>query len=257
MSVFYSQSTADAGIAIEAGAPTTELSKKRATDSRSDVQALKDKPVAAGGNAGVGTSMLRENVTASQIAGALPASAPSAATSNVPAPSAPLFGPSRVSGVVIADADAAEQAPPRVVGTPRVFGEKRTLYEVAPGDTVLLAEVLQTRLEAVAVTGMGESRQTSERSTPRPASKAATAAVAPDTQPRPVQPMSASAVSPKGRTLSAEISNGVTTITWIDPATGTTMKLSGKHSREELEGIRRRIEQARAAAAAAAQKKSP
>lgn len=195
-----SQSAAATAKTTAAPAPMAEFSKKTAA-----------------------TDIRRENVTASQIAGALSARPPSAVAPNAPALNAPLFAPSRAAGVVIADADAAaEQAPPRVVGTPRAFGEKRTLYEVAPGDTVLLAEVLQTRMEAVVVTGAaGESRQ----------------------------PMSAPAISPQGRTLSAGTSNGVTTITWIDPATGTTMKLSGRHSREELEGIRRRIEQARATAA--------
>jgi hypothetical protein len=49
--------------------------------------------------------------------------------------------------------------------------------------------------------------------------------------------------------------NGITTLTWTDPASGNTMKLSGKHSAAELIEIRHRIEQLRAAEAAA--KKTP
>ncbi|MEP6551220.1 MAG: zf-HC2 domain-containing protein [Gemmatimonadales bacterium] len=251
-----SQSTAPVAKTAAAPTPVLEFPKKGVpTDSRLDVLPSKRKPIAAGGNVGAGAAMQRENAV-SLSAGALSAGPPSAAKSNAPAPSAPLFAPSRVLGAVMADADAAAESPPRVVGTPRAIGEKRTLYEIAPGDTVLLAEVVQTQLGAFTVTGAGtEPRQTAEKSGAPANPGAAKAAAAPDTQPRTVQPLSAPAAAPLGRTMSAETSNGVTTITWIDPATGTTMRLSGKHSREELEGIRRRIEQARAAAAA--QKKSP
>jgi len=51
-----------------------------------------------------------------------------------------------------------------------------------------------------------------------------------------------------------EILNGITTLTWTDPASGNTMKLSGRHSAAELTEIRRRIEQLRPAEAA---KKKP
>ena len=44
----------------------------------------------------------------------------------------------------------------RVVGKPRVIGEERTLYEVAPGDTVLLAEARSVVLSDVVVTGLGD-----------------------------------------------------------------------------------------------------
>jgi hypothetical protein len=53
----------------------------------------------------------------------------------------------------------------------------------------------------------------------------------------------------------ADAANTINTITWIDPATGKRMTLSGRHSQAELEEIRRRIEQARAAEAK--EKKSP
>lgn len=245
-----SQSTVDTAKTAAVAVPMAEFSKKRvATDSRPDVQPPQDKPVATGGNAGADAALRRENATVSQITGAL-----SGRASSAPASSAPLFTPSRAIGVAMADADAAAEPLPRVVGTSRGIGEKRTLYELAPGDTVSLSEAVQIQLNSV-LTAAPESRQMAERSAARPTSKAAAAAAAPDTQPRAVQTLSAPAVSPQGRTLSAETSNGVTTITWIDPASGTTMRLSGKHSREKLEGIRRRIEQARAAAAA--QKKSP
>ena len=63
------------------------------------------------------------------------------------------------AGVVAADA-AADEPKLRVVGTPRALGQKITLYEVAPGDTVVLAEQLSTELQqvvtaAAAPTAMG------------------------------------------------------------------------------------------------------
>jgi hypothetical protein len=51
-----------------------------------------------------------------------------------------------------------------------------------------------------------------------------------------------------------QTSNGITTLSWLDPATGNTMKLSGRHTLVELLEIKRRIEQTRAAEAA---KKKP
>jgi len=42
--------------------------------------------------------------------------------------------------------------------------------------------------------------------------------------------------------------DGTNTLIWNDSASGNVMKLSGHHTRAELESIRRRIEQVRAAA---------
>ena len=173
------------------------------------------------------------------------ASAPSAIGSGVSAPPAVS---SSVNGGVTMD---AMQAPLRVVGTPRVIGEKRTLYEVAPGDTVLLAEETNMYLSGVVVTVAGTSAQrdtaaggthvimgASKMSAPQQAQRRPEATPA-------VAPVSAPAV---------QTANGVTTVIWKDPATGNTMRLSGRHSPTELFEIRRRIEQARAAEAA---KKKP
>ncbi len=117
---------------------------------------------------------------------------------------------------------AMGQASIRVVGTPRAFGEKRTLYEIAPDDTVLLAEAVTAK----------PATPDSQRNNP---------ALSPAASP----PAPAFAASPSAQTL-----NGVTTLTWTD-ASGNTMKLSGRHSYAELVEIRRRIEQLRAAEAAA------
>ncbi|HEX9310226.1 MAG TPA: zf-HC2 domain-containing protein [Gemmatimonadaceae bacterium] len=149
---------------------------------------------------------------------------------------APRFALPRVNSVAAMDAAAdqasvRDQPSVRVVGTPRALGESRTLYEVSPGDTVLLAEVLKLSLESVVVTGAAAT--TPRTDSRRAGVTAPQAAVAEANVPAPT----------------AQTINGVTTLTWTDPATGSTMKLSGRHTREELLEIKRRIEQAKAAAA--------
>jgi hypothetical protein len=148
----------------------------------------------------------------------------------------------------------------RVVGTPRVIGEKRTLYEVAPGDTVLLAEALRLELNSVVVTGLSATRtaQSTDTSAGRQIKLrgATSRPVAPDSQRSNAAPSPAAAppASPTAPLASVQTLNGVTTLTWTDPASGNTMRLSGRHSAAELTEIRRRIEQLRAAEAAAKKK---
>jgi hypothetical protein len=124
----------------------------------------------------------------------------------------------------IALVGAATNAPLRIVGSPRVIGEKRTLYEVVPGDTVLLVESEGLALNSV-VTGTGT-----------------------EADPQVQRTMSAPASVPKRDAPSPSAfagSSGINTISWSDVASGKAMKLSGHHSRAELETIRRRIEQLR------------
>jgi hypothetical protein len=164
------------------------------------------------------------------------------------------------SGAAMSDALAGPTSI-RAVGTPRVIGEKRTLYEVAPGDTVLLAEALKLELNSVVVTGLGATRtaQSTDTSAGRQIRLrgATSRPVAPDSQRSNAAPSPAAAAPPASPTASlqsVQTLNGVTTLTWTDPASGNTMRLSGKHSAAELTEIRRRIEQLRAAEAA---KKKP
>jgi hypothetical protein len=150
--------------------------------------------------------------------------------------------------------DANEPQLVRVVGRPRVIGQIQTLYEVAPGDTVLLAES-NARLESMVITGISTAatvnRDTSlsGRSTVR---EQARAPVSQDNARKTGSPPSTPAVAPAAP--SVQTSNGITTLGWFDPATGSTVKLSGRHSLVELLDIKRRIEQFRAAEAA---KKKP
>jgi anti-sigma factor RsiW len=127
---------------------------------------------------------------------------------------------------VALDMARAAPAPLRIVGSPSVIGEKRTLYEVAPGDTVMLGESENVKVDSVVATGVGT-------------------VAAPQAQ----RKMNVPASTPQ-RTAPSSFSftqNGFNTIVWTDVASGKVMRLSGRHSRAELEEIRGRIEQMQAA----------
>jgi hypothetical protein len=173
-----------------------------------------------------------------------------------PAPQALLQ--SHVAGVAVLDS-TSEQTPLKVVGAPITPGAKVTLYEVAPGDTVTLTELVRFQLDYVVTTGVGElraARQSAGKSAaPAPTPRIDTAVVsAPDSK----RVAGVGGVRAQSAPVSAppvQVVNGVTTITWKDSATGNILKLSGHMPVERLQEIRRRIERERAAAAAAAKKK--
>jgi hypothetical protein len=164
--------------------------------------------------------------------------------------------PNRRSDVV-----ADEQLSLRVVGTPRTLGAKVTLYEVAPGDTVTLREESNLRLEnVVTVTGAAAvplARQSVEKSAPpAQAQRADTPVVSAADSQRSVGAVGllARAPSAPAPVTRVEFANGVTTIVWVDAASGNVMKLSGLIREARLQQIKARIERERAAAAAAARK---
>lgn len=215
-------------------------SKSQGTPKQDNVSALAaaPRPLAVASDLGRGA---RENSATSQGAGT--------ATTKIDVGAARVYGgriseplSGRVADVALSTRAAAGlMSDPavgpvsiRVVGTPRAFGEKRTLYEIAPGDTVLLAEAVTFQLDAAVVTASGATPAAPDRQRNNPA-------LSPAANP----PAPAVAAPPSAQSL-----NGVTTLMWTD-ASGNTMKLSGRHSYAELLEIRRRIEQLRAAEAAA------
>jgi hypothetical protein len=155
-----------------------------------------------------------------------------------------------------------ELVPLKVVGTPRQIGAKVTLYEVAPGDTVTLSELMSIKLESVVTTGVGTAEPMERRSAAKsagaaPTSRAGAAGVsAPDSQHITKNP-AAPAVPPSVATSASQVefANGVTTISWTDAATGNVLKLSGRMPAVQLQQIRFRIQRERAATAAG--KKNP
>ena len=148
------------------------------------------------------------------------------------------------------------QPPLKVVGTPRTFGAKVTLYEVAPGDTVTLREELDVRLEGAVVAGAApQARQAVEKSAAAERVKRAdtTGVNAADSQ-RSAGAMRSMAQAPSipAPISRVEVADGVTTISWVDAPTGNTLKLSGRIPEARLRQIKIRLEMERAAAAAAA-----
>lgn len=167
--------------------------------------------------------------------------------------------PAAAGSVAALDAASEPQALKKV-GTARQIGAKTTLYEVAPGDTVTLTEIVSAQLESVVVTSMPAAPtadQSTERSAAAPATKGA---VAPTVSAADSQQIalgaasSAYAQAARVRTGNVQVANGVTTISWSDPATGSVMKLSGRMSPARLQQVKTQIERERAAEAA---KKKP
>jgi Putative zinc-finger len=141
-----------------------------------------------------------------------------------------LAGRSPLAGVAGGAAmDAAEGAEPlKVVATPRRIGEKVTLYEVAPGDTVTLTESKPMQLSQVATSAARPTMaQATGKSAAVPSKERANAPVA---MAAPVE------------------ANAVHTITWSDSGTGSTLTLTGRMPEARLQEIRIRIERERAAA---------
>ena len=189
----------------------------------------------AGGNAGV-----RQDLNKA-------AAVPQVAAQNVPGRfEAGAVG--RGSGVPSMDSMADEQ-PLRVVGHPRALGEKLTLYELAPGDTVMLAEPVKMEVQQVVVTGAAAS-QPRTMAAGAPEAKRAAAKLAPAQDAQQSAPASAPVSAPPVASVSFyQAPDGTATLSWRDPASGSVIRLSGRHTRAELEEIRRRIERARTAAA--------
>jgi Putative zinc-finger len=175
----------------------------------------------------------------------------------VPAPAAPTAPPSRVEAVAARDA-AAEPERLKVVSTPRQIGAKVTLYEVAAGDTVTLTEATPVTLNAIVLRGATSMAPQAVGKTaaaaPRERADLTTRA-APES--RRTGEVAAAAPTVAARAPAAQVGSAIAihTITWKDPATGSTLTLSGRMPEARLQEIRIRIERERAAAAAA--KKNP
>ncbi len=161
----------------------------------------------------------------------LPAPPPAVAAQRAAEPTA--------TNALAMDAATEAQSPPRVVGRPQAIGQTITVYEVARGDTVTLSEPHNLDPTHVVVTGMGQAPVDAKRA--RAVEKAgAVAEVAPPAAPTPP----AQTIAPF--TVGFD---GKNTLAWTDPKTGLVNRLTGRHTRAELEQIRTRIELARAAAA--------
>jgi putative zinc finger protein len=177
------------------------------------------------------------------------------------APIPQTLSPLRLRGATALDETRA-QFSLKEVGHPRTLGVKVTLYEVAPGDTVTFTEPVSLQLNAVVVTGVGTeervARQSAGKAAAAPVKRSAAdaaAASAPESA-RAAPTVGATAPAPSAPVPATlvEVANGVTTISWPDPTTGSVLTLSGRMPEARLQQIRIRIERERATAAA---KKKP
>jgi len=134
--------------------------------------------------------------------------------------------------------DVAETTP-RLVETKRTIGKTQTFYELAPGDTVVLEEQFTVRLEGVVVTGAAGTR--TQALSGRAAGKAA---AAPERQEK-AEP---SPPPPPPVVLQDAQHPELHRISWLDPSSGRVLILSGRHSQEQLQQIRQRIQELRDAA---------
>jgi hypothetical protein len=134
--------------------------------------------------------------------------------------------------------DVAEAAP-RVVRTKRAIGNTQTFYELTPGDTVVLEEQFTTQLEGGVATGAAL-----KRAQPLSGRAAGQAAGAPETEQK-VQP---AAPPPPPVALQDAQGSDIHRISWLDRSSGRVLILSGRHSQQELERIREKIQELRDAA---------
>lgn len=212
----------------------------RAATPRAEPAGAANKPMVSGVQ--IAGANARENASSPPVAGIVSAGQPT------------QF--SRGNSAVAMDA-ATTSSLPRDVGRRRGVGASTTLYELSPGDTVVLTQATELRLESVAATGAATQRSVVTNGAGVMAKSAA-----PDTQHRAVaaqrdaQSTAQSATPPTAPPRGAAgVANASNTISWVDSATGARMTLSGRHSVRELEEIRQKIERLRAAEAA--EKKRP
>lgn len=131
----------------------------------------------------------------------------------------------------------------RQVNQKRIIGGTQTFYELAPGDTVVLEEQSNAQLQSVVVTGAAAgAARADRRAEPKAMPATDKAAAAPEAAQKTVTP-----APPPSATLLDAASLDVHSISWLDRSSGRVLILSGRHTQEELEQIRKRIEQVRAA----------
>ena len=161
---------------------------------------------------------------------------------SAPAAASPAIG-GRAFGALRGALSA--ESTPREVGTVRTIGRTQTLYEIAPGDTVVLEEQSSAALQNVVVTGAAV-RQLQPQA--QRTSKTAAAAAAESEQK--AEPAAAAAPAPAVTPPQNAPAGDRHSISWLDPSTRRVVILSGRHSQEELQKIREQIQRLRDAAQA-------
>jgi len=159
----------------------------------------------------------------------------------VAAPTAPVAQASPVNGALAFDAATATNIAPRQVQTKRVIGGTQTLYELAPGDTVVLEEQSSSELQNVVVTAVPAAAGAARRAQPSTLSGRTAGVAAPQQKTEPAAPPPPPAVAPLEDAQVMQVHR----ISWLDPSSGRVLILSGRHSQDELQVIRKKIQQLR------------
>ncbi|HJP85315.1 MAG TPA: zf-HC2 domain-containing protein [Gemmatimonadaceae bacterium] len=160
------------------------------------------------------------------------------------APTAPVAQALPVNGAVAFE--SGTNIAPRQVQTKRVIGGTQTLYELAPGDTVVLEEQSSSELQNVVVTAVPAAAGAARRAQPSTLSGRTAGVAAPQQKTEAAVPPPHPAVAPLEDAQVMEVHR----ISWLDPSSGRVLILSGRHSQDELQAIRKKIQQLRDAAAA-------
>ena len=175
--------------------------------------------------------------------------------------STPMAAPTPPMRISTMQANAFALAPtPREVERKRMLGKTQTFYEIAPGDTVVLEEQFQAQLNEIVVTGAQTAQAVAgRRAEPQAArltGKAAPATAAAETRQKGESVPAAAAPTPPPppAVLQDAPSGDVHRVSWLDPVTGRVMILSGRHSQEDLQLIRKQIQKLRDEAAAQSKK---
>src|SRR5204862_7310397 len=142
------------------------------------------------------------------------AAAPQVAARSAPSPRFEA-AEGRAAAVVATDAAMADEQPLKVVGRPRALGEKLTLYEVSPGDTVMLAEQQTVELQSVVTTGASTTRTMSAGAAAAPPEVKAAAKLAPTQAQSSAQISAAPPSPPQSASASfAQNTNGEANLIW-------------------------------------------
>ncbi|HWL38721.1 MAG TPA: zf-HC2 domain-containing protein [Gemmatimonadaceae bacterium] len=248
----FREATAPAASADSAadGAPGQGVDARPAAPAR----ARADRPAPSV----AGDQRAENSVAQSYAAEAAPAAAQPSIGSDVVLKTGMVAGVGSTAGPV---------APLKVVRIEPRIGERRTIYEVAEGDTVTFTETESLRLEEVVVTSAtgvaGEASTAQRQSGARGARSVAPitdrAAAAPPPPPAPpvdslrrrdtvvanTGVMAKAAAAPISAVTS--LAAQTNTINWTDASTGKKLSLSGKVSVARLQEIKLRIEKERAA----------
>ena len=170
---------------------------------------------------------------------------------------APASAPPPIAAIT---APAEREAPLKVVKVERSAGSRRTVYEIAPSQTVTLSEPEPVFTGATVASGVETTRIMLRGNNARavPSRGEATPAAAPPAMTdsrtaadsvRVSQEAVAKTAAARPQT-GAAFSAAVNTISWTEARTGKTLTLSGNLPVERLQEIRQRIERERAAAGA-------